>query len=186
MRSERGDFLLSGVRLRAIMMPSDFEVIVWHGRVSLISFLDAPCFIGEIELLGAQAAARGVTAITRCECYAIRIDGCKDQILKDTTFLRYLCLFLSKKSVDHTNNFTKNLCYSLETRLANFILITSHNGIYREKHTEVAEYLGVTYRHLLYVLAKFVKSGILAKSEQGYVIKNKSALRKISTMDKGN
>ena len=67
----------------------------------------------------------------------------------------------------------------------NFILTTSHNGIYREKHTEVAEYLGVTYRHLLYVLAKFVKSGILAKSEQGYVIKNKSALRKISTMDKG-
>ena len=156
-----------------------------NGRVSLISFLDAPCFIGEIELLGAQAAARGVTAITRCECYAIRIDGCKDQLLKDTTFLRYLCLFLSKKSVDHTNNFTKNLCYSLETRLANFILMTSHNGIYREKHTEVAEYLGVTYRHLLYVLAKFVKSGILEKSEQGYVIKNKSALRKISTMDKG-
>ena len=36
-----------------------------NGRVSLISFLDAPCFIGEIELLGAQAAARGVTAIKR-------------------------------------------------------------------------------------------------------------------------
>ena len=31
-----------------------------NGRISLISFLDAPCFIGEIELLGAQAATRGV------------------------------------------------------------------------------------------------------------------------------
>ena len=30
LRSERGDFLLSGVRLRAIIVPSDFEVIVWH------------------------------------------------------------------------------------------------------------------------------------------------------------
>ena len=155
-----------------------------NGRVSLISFLDAPCFIGEIELLDAQDAARGVVAITRCECYAIRIDRCKDQLLKDTTFLRYLCLFLSKKSIDNTNNFSRNLCYSLETRLANFILTTSHNGIYREKHTEVAEYLGVTYRHLLYVIAKFVKSGILEKSEQGYVIKDESALRKITTIEK--
>jgi CRP-like cAMP-binding protein len=154
-----------------------------NGRVSLISFLDAPCFIGEIELLGAQTAARGVIAITRCECYAIRIERCKDQLLKDTTFLRYLCLFLSKKSIDNTNNFSQNLCYSLETRLANFILTTSHNGIYREKHTEVAEYLGVTYRHLLYVIAKLVKSGILEKTAQGYLIKNEHALRKMATID---
>ena len=157
-----------------------------NGRRSLISFLDAPCFIGEIELLGTQVAARGVVAITSCKCYAIHTEGCKDQLLKDTTFLRYLCMFLSKKSIDNTSNFTMNLCYSLETRLANFILTTSHNRIYREMHTEVAEYLGVTYRHLLYVIAKFVKSGILEKSEQGYVIKNENALRKISTIDKGN
>ena len=157
-----------------------------NGRISLISFLDAPCFIGEIELLGAQAAARGVIAITRCECYAIRIERCKDQLLNDTTFLRYLCLFLSKKSIDNTRNLSMNLCYSLETRLANFILTTSHNGIYREKHTEVAEYLGVTYRHLLYVIARFVKQGILDKAKQGYFIKNESALRKIATIDKRN
>ena len=73
----------------------------------------------------------------------------------------------------------------METRLANFILTTSHNGMYREKHTEVSEYLGVTYRHLLYVIAKLVKSGILEKSEQGYFIKNERALRKIATIDKG-
>jgi CRP-like cAMP-binding protein len=73
----------------------------------------------------------------------------------------------------------------LDTRLAHFILTTSPNGIYREKHTEVAEYLGVTYRHLLYVIAKFVKSGILEKSEQGYFIKNERALRKMATIDNG-
>jgi CRP/FNR family putative post-exponential-phase nitrogen-starvation transcriptional regulator len=50
----------------------------------------------------------------------------------------------------------------------------------------VAEYLGVTYRHLLYVIARFVKQGILEKSKQGYTIKNESALRKIATIDKDN
>jgi hypothetical protein len=34
------------------------------------------------------------------------------------------------------------------------------------------------------VIAKIVKLGILEKSEQGYVIKNESALRKIATIDK--
>ena len=157
-----------------------------NGRRSLISFLDAPCFIGEIELLGTQVAARGVIAITCCKCYAIRTEKCKDQLLNDTTFLRYLCLFLSKKSIDNTSNFSMNLCYSLETRLANFILATSHNNIYREMHTEVAEYLGVTYRHLLYVIAKFVKQGVLEKSKKGYLITDETALRKIATIDKEN
>ena len=35
-----------------------------NGRISLINFLNAPCFAGEMELLGAQEAANGVTAIT--------------------------------------------------------------------------------------------------------------------------
>lgn len=38
--------------------------------------------------------------------------------------------------------------------------------MYREKHTEVSEFLGVTYRHLLYVLADFVKRGYLKKQNK--------------------
>jgi hypothetical protein len=36
------------------------------------------------------------------------------------------------------------------------------------------------------VIAKLAKSGILEKSEQGYLIKNERALRKIATIDKGD
>lgn len=64
--------------------------------------------------------------------------------------------------------------------MANFILLTSCNRLYREKHTEVAEFLGVTYRHLLYVLADFVKRGFLKKTEQGYYIQDFNILRKIA------
>ncbi len=151
-----------------------------NGRISLINFLNAPCFIGEMELLGAQEAANGVTAITPCTCYAIHIMECKDRILNDTKFLRYLCLFLSQKAIGNTYNYTKNQSYPLEVRLANFILLTSCNHLYREKHTEVSEFLGVTYRHLLYVLADFVKRGLLKKTEQGYFIQDLKALCKIA------
>ena len=37
-RSERGDFLLSGVRLRAIMMPSIFEI--HHSRIGADHLID--------------------------------------------------------------------------------------------------------------------------------------------------
>ena len=151
-----------------------------NGRISLINFLNALCFIGEMELLGAQEAAKGVTAITPCTCYAIHILKCKSQLLNDTKFLRHLCLFLSQKAIGNTYNYSKNQSYPLEVRLANFILLTSCNRMYREKHTEVSEFLGVTYRHLLYVLADFVKRGFLKKTEQGYYIQDFDMLCKIA------
>lgn len=154
-----------------------------NGRISLINFLNAPCFIGEMELIGAQGIANGVTAITPCTCYAIQVSKCKDKILNDTKFLYALCLFLSQKAIGNTCNYSKNQSYPLKTRLANFILLTSCNRIYREKHTEVSEFLGVTYRHLLYVLANFVKCGYLKKTEYGYYIQDINALRKIAEIN---
>lgn len=151
-----------------------------NGRISLINFLDAPCFVGEMELLGAQEAANGVTAITPCTCYQILIYQCRDRLLNDTKFLRFLCLFLSQKAIGNTYHYSKNQSYPLAVRLANFILFTSCNKMYRERHTEAADFLGVTYRHLLYVLADFVKCGYLKKTEQGYYIQDLAALRKIA------
>ncbi len=56
------------------------------GRISLINFLNAPCFVGEMELLGAQETANGVTSITPCTCYEIHLNKCKDKILGDKNF----------------------------------------------------------------------------------------------------
>lgn len=151
-----------------------------NGRISLINFLDAPCFIGEMELLGAQDTPDGVTAITPCICYAIRIKECRNEILKDTKFLRHLCLFLSRKAIGNTSNYSRNQSYPLESRLAAFILLTARGGYYREKHTEVAEFLGVTYRHLLYVLASLTKRGLLEKTESGYRIVDPNALKSLA------
>lgn len=43
-------------------------------------------------------------------------------------------------------------------------------------HTNASDYLGVSYRHLLYVLADFVEKKYLSKSINGYQIINKDAL----------
>ncbi len=101
-------------------------------------------------------------------------------LLEDVKFLRHLCLFLSQKAIGNTYNYSQNQSYPLEVRLANFILMTSHNQYYREKHTEVSEFLGVTYRHLLYVLSDFVKKGVLKRTSSGYYISNLPALQRMA------
>lgn len=150
-----------------------------NGRVSLINFIEAPCFIGEMELLDEKRLPQGVKAISSCKCYRIQISECRDLLLQDTKFLRYLCSFLSEKATQNTDNYMRNQSYSLKVRLAGFILKMSVKGFYREPHTEAAEFLGVTYRHLLYVLAEFVKECILEKTKQGYFIADEERLIRI-------
>lgn len=147
-----------------------------NGRISLINFIEAPCFIGEMELLDEQRLPQGVKAISRCKCYRIRMSECRKELLQDTKFLQYLCRFLSEKATGNTNNYMRNQAYPLKVRFADFILKMSVNGYYREPHTEVAEFLGVTYRHLLYVLAQFVEEGMLEKTKHGYRIVDEGSL----------
>ncbi len=78
--------------------------------------------------------------------------------------------------------YSRNQSYSLRSRLASYILLTARHGIYRERHTETAGFPGVTYRHLLYVLAGFVKEGLLEKTPRGYLIVEEDALRRVVEM----
>ena len=87
---------------------------------------------------------------------------------------------MSKKADSNSRIYTHNIAYPLENRLARFIQITAHSGIYSERHTEASEYLGVTYRHLLYVIASFVKRGILQKTSGGYRIMDHEALKQLA------
>jgi CRP/FNR family transcriptional regulator, putaive post-exponential-phase nitrogen-starvation regulator len=164
------------------MVKGQAKLLVTHsnGKVSLIDFFKAPCFIGESELVGSQTEAFGVQALTPCYCLALPVAECKDLLLNDTTFLRKLCTFLGTKALLNLFKYTKNQAFPLENRLAAFILATSHYSLYTEKHTEAAEYLGVTRRHLLYVLARLVKDEVLQKNPSGYQILDRQRLQALA------
>ena len=154
-----------------------------NGKVSLIEILNAPALLGELELLGIRNETLNIIALTPCTCEVVTAESCQSLLLKDPVFLRFLCSYLGQKSVSHADRCVIRTAYPLSIRLASFILLTQHNSIYCEKHTEVSEYLGVTYRHLLYVLADFVKKGFLKKTPQGYKITDMNALQKLSSQN---
>ncbi|HAJ7559777.1 transcriptional regulator YeiL, partial [Escherichia coli] len=147
-----------------------------NGRVSLIDFFAAPCFIGEIELIDKDHEPRAVQAIEECWCLALSMKHYRPLLLNDTLFLRKLCVTLNHKNYRNIVSLTQNQSFPLVNRLAAFILLSQEGDLYHEKHTQAAEYLGVSYRHLLYVLAQFIHDGLLTKSKKGYLIKNRKQL----------
>lgn len=147
-----------------------------NGRVSLIDFFSAPCFIGEIELVDADHEPRAVQAIEECWCLALPMKKYRPILINDATFLRHLCITLSRKNYRNIVSLTQSQAFPLVNRLAAFILLTQNCDIYREKHTQTAEYMGVSYRHLLYVIAQFTHDNVLIKQKAGYIIKNKKYL----------
>lgn len=150
-----------------------------NGR-KIARFMESPCFIGETELLKAQELTNEVKAQTLCLCYKISLASCMDTILSDPVFLRNLCLYMSKNALYDLTSYARTQAYPVVNRLAQFILLMARNGLYKEKHTEVSDYLGTSYRHLLYVFADLCKRGILSKEPQGYRIADPARLKALA------
>ena len=154
-----------------------------NGKVSLLNFIEAPSFVGELELLKAEKYSIGVQTSTKVICLAVPIQTCKNHLLEDPVFLRHLSLFLSKKTHLLSFKSVQTQIYPLENRLASFILLSAEDDFYKEKHTEVSEYLGVSYRHLLHVLSQFCKAGLIKKYERGYLISDKKRLQELAKIN---
>lgn len=151
-----------------------------NGKVALIDFFSPPCFIGEMELVDETQTAFSVQAIEDCWCLALPRQKYQQQLLTDALFLKKLCIYFVKKNYRNIKSSTQNQGTPLPQRLAAFILLTQHEGIYCEKHTQTAEYLGVSYRHLLYVIAQFVETGYLKKEQRHYVLQDPEKLRQLA------
>ena len=151
-----------------------------NGKVSLIDFFEPPCFIGERELISDAHEPRDVQALKDCYLFALPAKKFREPLLRDPRFLRNVCLLLEKKNQRNIITASRNLSFPLSNRLAAFLLMAADHGIVREKHVSTAEYLGVSYRHLLYVLADFSKRGYIKKENGGYRITGREALLRLA------
>lgn len=160
------------------------KIYVTHqnGKVSLINFINANDYIGEMELLHEVYYTKGIQASTKTICFALPFHSCRKKILEDVTFLRELTKFLSLKATHMAAKYSQSLAFPLENRLADFILQTADEEIYKEKHVTVCDFLGVSYRHLLHVLSQFCDKGYLLKEGHHYRIGRHDLLCELAEM----
>ncbi|MGH0504188.1 transcriptional regulator YeiL [Bacillus paranthracis] len=151
-----------------------------NGKTSLINFIQASSFIGELGLIGVESITKTVEVIEDCMCLALPLKDCQHLLLQDVIFLQKLCKFIGEKTITRTESYAKNNSYPFENRLAAFILLTEQNNSYTEKHTEASEYLNVSYRHLLYVLNQFCQQNYLKRDGRTYYIQDRNLLEKLA------
>lgn len=140
------------------------------GKCSIIHFVRPDEFIGELSFIDVEEVTKDVTAITQCYCLSIPMKLAKENLLKDSEFLLMINQYIGKKLLKRTWLNTKSQNYELKHRLAAYILMASCYGLYKEKHTETAEFLGVSYRHLLHTFKSFLEEKILVKEGRKYRI----------------
>lgn len=145
------------------------KIYVTHenGKKNLLQFLTVGDFIGDLTAVGAEKVPKDVLAIGNTVCLAIPM---KEIQKSDGSFFKKIAQYIGEKLLVRMEHFSRNQSYELKYRLAEFILQAEMNDIYHEKHVEIAEYLGVSYRHYTHVLNKITEEGYLIKQGKDYLI----------------
>ncbi len=138
------------------------------GKRSIVHFVKPEEYIGELTFIDIEPQHKDVTAICECICVSVPMYRAKEVLVSDAAFLMDLNRYVGSKLLKRTYFSSKNQNYELKHRLAAYILLCQNDGFYKEKHTETAEFLGVSYRHLLHTFKNLVDNQCLVKSGRGY------------------
>lgn len=164
--------LITGGRVKVCSMAA-------NGKTLLFCYNEPGTILGEVELMTHAFASASVFAASDVQCIVIPIDRYRDYLLSNNAFMNRICLIMAEIVVQNSINNASNILYPFESRLCAYISMTHENGCFNQKLTELAEFLGTSYRHLLRTLDNLCTKGLIEKTPQGYVIKDHLKLRKL-------
>ncbi len=151
------------------------------GSSSIVHFVHPKELIGELTLVGVEDHPKDVISIGQTTCLAVPMTSAKFHLLSENKFLLEMTRYIGSKLLDRTWFNAKQQHYELKHRLADYILKCECDGLFSEKHTETAQYLAVSYRHLLHTIQWFKSEGILHKTSGGYTF-DKNALEALASV----
>lgn len=171
------------IRKLHLLLNGKAKITVSHedGHRSIVYFVKPDELIGELSLIGIEDRPKDVIAIGTCLCLSVPMEIAESILLKDEGFLLLMSRYIGTKLLDRTWFNAKQQHYELKHRLAAYILRCECDGIFNEKHTETAEYLAVSYRHLLHTIQAFKDEGLIEKSGKGYTF-DRQALESLASV----
>lgn len=150
-----------------------------NGRRSILDFIGHNSWLGELSLFYDETDIKENKVLSEVQCLEFDINELRQYCKENANISYYFASFISGKLLSRSYRMSEYMNYPLEKRLASFILQYQHDGIYDLPHTEVSEYMNVSYRHVLYVIKYFCELNILAKN-RGYLITDITKLNKIA------
>ncbi len=151
-----------------------------NGRRSILDFVGKFDWLGELSLFCNENFIKENKVVEEAVCLEFDLEELKNFCKKDAQASFYFASYISNKLMVRSYRMSEYMNYSLEKRLASFILSYQQDGRYYISHTDVSEYMNTSYRHILFVMKKFCDDGIL-KKDDGYIIADFKRLEEIST-----
>ncbi len=164
--------IISGGRVKVFSMAS-------NGKSLLFCYNDPGTILGEVELMTYAFASSSVCAVTDVQCIVIPHERYRDYLTSNIRFMNRISLTMAEIVAQNSINNSSNILYPFESRLCAYISMTSENNCFTAKLTELAEFFGTSYRHLLRTLETLCTKGVIEKTEKGYLIKDDLKLRTI-------
>ncbi len=155
------------------------QMLLPNGKGIILHTMKAPCLIGEMELIR-EVPTFTVQTLESCRMLSIPFKHCKEHLLEDAFFLRKLCFELIGKERMNAAALIHTFGYPLENRLAKFILENRQEDKFIVRKVDVAESLGVSYRHAGKVMKDFLDKKYLMKDKFIYTIINENALMNLA------
>ena len=161
--------------------PLEHLLFVVEGKVKVCSVSPADktllfCYngpgtiVGEVELMTGGCASTTLRATGPVRCLAIPLCKYREKLRGNIVFMNCIALMMARIVTRNSINDSFNILAPLDTRLRAYIARSSENGLFTAKLTETAEYLGVSYRHLLRTMNELCSKGALQKETGGYRI----------------
>lgn len=148
------------------------------GRNLLLCYYVSEGIMGDIELMmGRREAISSVQAVSPVACIGLPLHVYANELLSHLPFVLRAAKGLAVKLHSSVSNTTEIILRPFETRLCEYLLQTAQNGVFSERLIDVAEQLGVSYRHLLRSLKSLCEAGLLEKKSDGYHIIKEEQLR---------
>jgi CRP-like cAMP-binding protein len=148
------------------------------GRNLLLCYYVSEGVMGDVELMmGRREAISSVQAVSPVVCIGLPLGVYAPALLSHLPFVLRAAKGLAVKLRDSVANTTEIILRPFEARLCSYLLQSAQGGVFSERLIDVAEQLGVSYRHLLRSISALCEAAILEKHKDGYHITNEKELR---------
>lgn len=138
-----------------------------NGRQALINFFTPFSLFGVPELFEENKRPYPLVAQTRCRFIEIDTKGCRAGLLQDAQFLRFCCSMALKQNVAQNRKYMSLTAYPSRNNFAACLLLLQNGGLLSVKYTEIAEYLTISYRHLMHLISTMCEEQILERVPKG-------------------
>jgi CRP-like cAMP-binding protein len=160
-----------------------------EGRTLVISFKTPLEVIGDIEYIQGTDNLNTVEAVSSVCMIGVHHRWLKKYGSEYSPLLQFLLEIITKKFFIKSNSMSFNLMYPVEVRLASYLLSVSFDesdSFFRgqlstSSLTDAANLIGTSYRHLNRVIQKFCTEGLVVRTKEFILVKDKEGLNALAS-----